>query len=180
MGFIEETGAAQHMRDAKIAEIYEGTNGIQANDLVGRKLLRDGGEAARELVVDMRAMDGILADRPDADLGVIRQHLARATDAFAAASEALLANGKKDRAGVLVGAVPYLELAATAVAGWLMARGAIAAIRLAAEERDRAGFYTAKVTTARFFAEHRVATLPTLLPAVTSGETVMKFDLEEF
>jgi alkylation response protein AidB-like acyl-CoA dehydrogenase len=178
MGYIEETGAAQHLRDVRIAAIYEGTNGIQANDLVGRKLLRDGGAAARDLAAEMRTLDRALADRPGAPFKAIREHLTRAIDAFEAASDALLAGAKKDQARALVGAVPYLDLAGALVAGWLMARGAVAAASRAVEDRGQAPFYEAKIASARFFAEHRLAALPSLLTAITAGDTVMEFDLE--
>lgn len=179
MGYIEETGAAQHLRDVRIAAIYEGTNGIQANDLIGRKLLRDDGTTAREMVAHMRAIDSELAHRPEDDFATIRRHLHRGIDAFAAASEALLAGARTDYPDVLAGAVPYLDLAATLIASWLMTRGALAAARRMAEAPGQAAFYGAKIATARFFAEQRTAVIPALLPAVTGGRTIMEFDIEQ-
>src|SRR6185437_5385883 len=96
MGFIEETGAAQHLRDARIAPIYEGTNGIQANDLVGRKLLRDKGMAAKELIDEMRALDAPLTAATGDDLAAIREALAAGIDALAAASDWMVTQGAAD------------------------------------------------------------------------------------
>ena len=178
MGFIEETGAAQHLRDARIAPIYEGTNGIQANDLVGRKLLRDGGAAARELIDEMRAIDGALASRPGDDIAAIRALLAAGIDAFAAGSAAMLETAAAEPARGLAGAVPYLKLAGTVVGGWLMARAALAAQDRLAQDEGDAGFNEAKLLAARFYAEHVLALAPALLPALRGGATVMSFDLE--
>ena len=110
MGFIEETGAAQHLRDARIAPIYEGTNGIQANDLVGRKLVREQGAAVTELVADMRATATELDAAPGAAAAALRAPLAAGLDALEAASARLLAQFPTDPAGALAGAVPYLRL----------------------------------------------------------------------
>ena len=130
MGFIEETGAAQHLRDARITLIYEGTNGIQANDLVGRKLVRDGGAAVTELVADMRATATELDAAPGAAAAALRAPLAAGLDALEAASARLLAQFPTDPAGALAGAVPYLRLMGIVAGGWLMAKSALAANRL--------------------------------------------------
>ncbi|HEV2265188.1 MAG TPA: acyl-CoA dehydrogenase [Stellaceae bacterium] len=172
MGFIEETGAAQHWRDARIAPIYEGTNGIQANDLVGRKLLRDRGAAAADLIAEMRR-DLAQIDGHDAD-----SHLARGIDALERATNGLLETAADDLGAALAGAEPYLRLLGTVAAGWLLARGAAAATRrLNAGASDRP-FLEAKIATARFYAEHRLAQAPALLPAIAGGHTVMGFDLD--
>jgi len=172
MGFIEETGAAQHWRDARIAPIYEGTNGIQANDLVGRKLLRDGGAAAADLIAEMRRTLTQL-DGHDAD-----GHLARGIDALERATNGLIATANDDLGAALAGAEPYLRLLGTVAAGWLLARGSAAATRrLKAGAGDRP-FLEAKIATARFYAEHRLAQAPALLPAIAGGRTVMGFDLD--
>jgi alkylation response protein AidB-like acyl-CoA dehydrogenase len=179
MGFIEETGAAQHLRDARIAPIYEGTNGIQANDLVGRKLLRDRGAAAYALIDEMCRLDAILAAIPG-DITVIRQALAIGIDAFQTATDRMLEAGAGDLPATLAGAVPYLKLAGAVVGGWLMARAALAAHdRLAAGAGDGEFLHT-KILTARFYAEHRLATAPSLLPAALGGATVMRFALDRF
>jgi alkylation response protein AidB-like acyl-CoA dehydrogenase len=165
MGYIEETGAAQHLRDARIAPIYEGTNGIQANDLVGRKLSRDQGEAARELFAEMRATLPELGGAAELDpvcraLGHGLDALDRATDYLVAAEPALAAAGSS----------PYLALFGTVTGGWLMARLALAA------RSHAAGFSAAKLATARCYAEHFLARAPGYLPAVMGGATVLGFD----
>ncbi len=174
MGFIEETGAAQHLRDARIAPIYEGTNGIQANDLVGRKLARDQGAAAQALVADMRKtlkrLDGEKA---------LAAPLAQGIDALEQASRALVEIHGKDAGRALAGAEPYLRLLGTVAGGWLLAEGALAASRLLDARQGDAKFLKAKCATARFYAEHRLALAPALLPAVTGGGTVMDFALDQ-
>jgi alkylation response protein AidB-like acyl-CoA dehydrogenase len=177
MGFIEETGAAQHFRDARIALIYEGTNGIQANDLVGRKLARDHGAALAELVADMRASDGDIS-AAGVVLGALRAPLAAGIDALEAAGAELIASYGKDPAGALAGSVPFLRLSGIVTAGWLMARAAAAAARRIAAGDGDPQFLRAKIATARFFAEHQLPLAPALLPAIRGGATVTGFDLE--
>jgi hypothetical protein len=178
MGYIEETGAAQHLRDARIALIYEGTNGIQANDLVGRKLARDGGATMRALIAEMRVSEAELASSAGEAVAAIRVHLRAGINALTTASESLLASFGVEPARALGGAVPYLRLVGLVSGGWLMAKAALAAKQhLDAGDGD-AAFLRAKLATARFFAEHRLALAPALLPAIASGGTVMDFDLE--
>ena len=165
MGYIEETGAAQYLRDARIAPIYEGTNGIQANDLVGRKLGRDRGEAARELIAEMRASLGEL-DAPE--LAALRQRLTDATAALDTATAYLVT---AEPALAAAGSVPYLHLCGTVLGGWLMAR--VAAVAL---QRHDSGLSAAKLATARFYAEHFLARAQAYLPAVMGGATVVDFD----
>jgi hypothetical protein len=167
MGYIEETGAAQYLRDARIAPIYEGTNGIQANDLVGRKLGRDRGEAARELIAEIRAS---LAELGAPDLSALRQPLADGIDALDTATAYLVA---AEPALAAAGSVPYLQLSGTVLGGWLMARVASAALH----RQDR-GFATAKLATARFYAEHVLARAPAYLLGIMGGATVVDFDPE--
>src|SRR5438270_5913197 len=169
MGYIEETGAAQYLRDARIAPIYEGTNGIQANDLVGRKLGRDQGEAARAMIAEMRAT---LGDLEDTRLTAIRSHLAAGIDALDQATAHLVA---AEPALAAAGSAPYLALFGTVAGGWLMGRLAAAALR-----RDADGFGAAKLATARFYAEHYLARAPSYLPAVMGGETILGFGPEMF
>jgi alkylation response protein AidB-like acyl-CoA dehydrogenase len=169
MGYIEETGAAQYLRDARIAPIYEGTNGIQANDLVGRKLGRDQGEAARELIAEMRASLAAL-DAPG--LAPLRQPLADGIDALDRATAHLVA---ADPAAAAAGSVPYLQLFGTVTGGWLTARVAAASLRQPDDAMTRA-----KLATARFYAEHFLARAPAYLPAIAGGATVIDFDPELF
>jgi len=166
MGYIEETGAAQHLRDARIAPIYEGTNGIQANDLVGRKLGRDKGEAARELFAEMRADLAGLGG--EAGWAPIHRGLAEGLDALERATEYLVA---AEPALAAAGSAPYLALFGTVAGGWLMARLAQAARARAAD-----GFAAAKLATARCYAEQYLARAPSYLPAIMGGATVMGFD----
>jgi 3-(methylthio)propanoyl-CoA dehydrogenase len=169
MGYIEETGAAQYLRDARIAPIYEGTNGIQANDLVGRKLGRDQGEAARELIAEMRAS---LAELAAPELAAILRPLTDGIDALDQATVHLVA---AEATVAAAGSVPYLQLFGTVAGGWLSARVAAAALR-----RPAPGLTPAKVASARFYAEHFLARAPSYLPAVMNGATVVEFDPELF
>jgi hypothetical protein len=162
MGYIEETGAAQHYRDARIAAIYEGTNGIQAGDLVGRKLARDKGEAARELFAEIAAGLAELAG----DFGPLRQPLADGLAALEAATDYLV---EAEAPLAAAGAVPYLNLFGTVMGGHLIARVALAA------QRSGHPLAGAKLATARFFAEHVLAAAPGFLPAIKGGETVVNF-----
>ena len=172
MGFIEETGAAQHWRDARITTIYEGTTGIQANDLIFRKLMRDGGATARRIFADIGATVQDLAGAEQPELQGIAQRLGSALHAWIGATEWLGAQGKSDLAGVLTAAVPYLHLAVTVAGGWQMARAAgVAAARLAAGTGD-ATFYRAKIATARFYADQilpQAAACATTVMAGSSG-----------
>jgi 3-(methylsulfanyl)propanoyl-CoA dehydrogenase len=162
MGYIEETGAAQHLRDARIAAIYEGTNGIQAGDLVGRKLARDKGEAARELFGEIGAGLAELSG----DLAPLRQPLAEGLTALDDATGYLI---DADPALAAAGAVPYLNLFGTVLGGALLARLAVEA------KKGGHPLAAAKLASARFFAEHELARAPGFLPAVKGGETVVNF-----
>jgi len=171
MGYVEETGAAQYLRDARIAPIYEGTNGIQANDLVGRKLTRDHGEVVTALIKEMRQTAAALERHAIA--GTFDQGLAALEAATAYLVEA-------DDAQAAAGSVPYLTMFGTVAAGWLMARQALAAERnLATNGKDRA-FLAAKLATARFYGEHFLVQAPGCLTGVTSGSTVIEFDPARF
>jgi hypothetical protein len=176
MGYIEETGAAQCLRDARIAPIYEGTNGIQANDLVGRKIVRDGGEAASEFITEMRTTVELLREARSADLTAIARPLKEGLAALETATSFLV---DAEPALAAAGAVPYLQLLGTVCAGWLITRLALAAERRAAENRDAATLLSAKVTIARFYAEHFLTMAPGYLPAVVGGDTVLGFDPDQ-
>jgi alkylation response protein AidB-like acyl-CoA dehydrogenase len=164
MGYIEETGAAQHYRDARIAAIYEGTNGIQAGDLVGRKLARDRGAAARELIAEMRA---VLDDLDAPELAPLRQGLADGLGALDAATGYLI---DAEPALAAAGAAPYLDLFGTVTGGWLTARMALAA------RQQAHPLAAAKLATARFYADQILARAPGFLPAIKGGATVVGFD----
>jgi 3-(methylthio)propanoyl-CoA dehydrogenase len=167
MGFIEETGAAQYYRDARILTIYEGTTAIQANDLVGRKTARDGGATAKRFIGEMRATAAELA-RGDADLVAIGRRLTAAVDAYEMVVGYVVKHYQSEIREVFAGSVPYLKLAGITHGGWQMARAALAATkRLAAD--DDPEFHRAKLGTARFYADHMLVSVPALAESVTSG-----------
>jgi acyl-CoA dehydrogenase len=169
MGFIEETGAAQYARDARITTIYEGTTGIQANDLVGRKIVRDEGKALRAAIAQVRDVERALAATRDEPLATIGKRLRAGTDALEDAGSFVVSNYRQDPRSVLAGAVPLLELAGTVFGGAQLARAAaIAASRLAAGEGD-ADFMRAKIATARHFADHMLTQAPGLRETVVAG-----------
>ena len=167
MGYVEETGAAQHLRDARIAPIYEGTNGIQALDLVGRKLGQDGGAHWRALFLEMRDFIGDLPK--GGELGQLRPYLEDALGALENATVWMVGNGGEKADDTAAGATPYLKMFGITVGGWLLARqAAVAAERLAAGAGD-AEFLKAKIVTARFFAEQVLPQATALLGPVTRG-----------
>ncbi|MES0862757.1 acyl-CoA dehydrogenase [Ruegeria sp. SCPT10] len=162
MGFIEETGAAQHYRDARILPIYEGTTAIQANDLLGRKVMRDGGETARRFAARIAATEAELA-KGDATAQAIGASLTQARGAFEAALEWLLEHSRKDIDAAFAGSVPFLMLAGTLAAGWKLAKGVTPA-QAALNNGQNTQFMTQKIATALFFAQH-------ILPDCSSEHT---------
>jgi alkylation response protein AidB-like acyl-CoA dehydrogenase len=172
MGYIEETGAAQYMRDARIAEIYEGTNGIQANDLIGRKLTRDGGETAKRFIAAMRAVDGDLAGA-GAALAQLRAALHDGLDALAAATDWILARAAENSRDAAAGAMNYLRLWGTIAGGWLMARAALAARADLAKGEGDPEFLRAKILTARFYGEQILPRASSLKSAATAGAATL-------
>ena len=176
MGYVEETGAAQHLRDARIAPIYEGTNGIQANDLVGRKLALDGGETAGALIAEMRQAVEPPEEARATDLAALARPLQEGLAALEAATS-LLVEAKPALAAA--GSMPYLQLFGTVCAGWLTARLALAAERRSAENGADAAFLWAKRLAARFYAEHFLAFAPGYLPGIIGGGTVLGFDPDQ-
>jgi alkylation response protein AidB-like acyl-CoA dehydrogenase len=173
MGYIEETGAAQHLRDARIAPIYEGTNGIQANDLVGRKLARDQGEAVAALCADIAATIAGLDAAQGAPLALISALLRRGLAALETATRFLV---DADGAVAAAGSVPYLRLTGTVCAGWQMARLALAAsARLAAGAGDPV-FLHAKIATAQFYAMHFLAKAPGHLEGIRAAAAILDFE----
>ncbi|PJI47284.1 MAG: acyl-CoA dehydrogenase [Pseudomonas sp.] len=169
MGFIEETGAAQHLRDARITTIYEGTTGIQAGDLIGRKIARDGGQAIARLVERMRDVELslLLADSPE--LAAIASRLGEAIGALQQAVEHIVVNFDGQMRQVSVGAVPFLELLGLVAGGWQLARSALVAQRQLAAGSSEIGFYQAKLHTARFYAEHLLPRTGSLAHALVHG-----------
>jgi acyl-CoA dehydrogenase len=154
MGFIEETGAAQYLRDARITSIYEGTTGIQANDLVGRKVAYEKGATIKLLLERMRKDVAELRKVPHPALEVIAGSLEEGIDALAGATEWLLVAWGTNMKAAAAGAVPFLKLFGTVAGGWQMARAALIAKRQLDAGAHDADFYRAKLGTARFFAEH--------------------------
>ena len=181
MGFIEETGAAQHLRDARILPIYEGTNGIQARDLVGRKVAKDSGETMLGLVAEMRTLAREMAKAPGDDMAAIRVGVQAAADALEDATKWVAQSVKADLVTALAGSAPFLRLAGTALGGWLLARGALVAqSKLAARDGDPA-FLEAKLVTARFYADVILPPpLAQLGPLKAAGRTVFALKEDQF
>jgi len=179
LGFIEATGVAQHFRDARIAPIYEGTNGIQAMDLVGRKLMRDRGAAAQALIETMKASLADVAGKDGlqtiaAQTGDGLRHLARATNW-------LIDTATTDRSRGLAAAAPYLALFGTTVGGWLLARSALAANRRLATDGADPAHLAAKRTVADFYAGNLLPQAAALADAVTSGtDSVLRLAEDQF
>ncbi|MES2015699.1 MAG: acyl-CoA dehydrogenase [Pseudomonadota bacterium] len=169
MGFIEETGAAQHYRDAKILTIYEGTTAIQANDLVGRKTVRDGGAVAKGIIGQVREVEAQLAAMSGEDFKAIHRALSEGSVALEAVVEYVAANMKSDIKAVFSGSVLYLKLAGIVLGGWVMARAALVAQQKLDEVEGDASFYKAKIATARFFADHILTQASGLRTAIVEG-----------
>ncbi|MDY7538586.1 acyl-CoA dehydrogenase [Undibacterium sp. RTI2.1] len=181
MGFIEETGAAQHYRDAQILTIYEGTTAIQANDLVGRKTARDGGATAKGIIAQVRKTAAELAMTQSDDLIAIQRQLLEGADAMEEVITYVAANFKSDIKAVFAGSVPYLKLAGIVLGGWQMARAALVAQqKLQAGDGD-ASFYKAKIATARFFADHILSAAQGLRSSIVDGSAgVLAMSEEQF
>ena len=180
MGYIEETGAAQYYRDAKILTIYEGTTAIQANDLVGRKTMRDGGATARAIAQQIAATEALLGARQSVAARAMCKCLAAAREAFEQVIGFVVGNAKPSPNAVFAGSVPYLMLAGNLVAGWQMGRALmVAEDRLA--DGDDVAFMAAKIATARFYAEHILSRVPGLRDSIIEGgDSVMALALEAF
>jgi 3-(methylthio)propanoyl-CoA dehydrogenase len=179
MGFVEETGAAQYLRDARITTIYEGTTAIQANDLIGRKIAYEKGATARLLLAEMRALDaelGKAAGHPA--LGAIRPALAEGVRALSESIDWLLETYGQNPKAAFAGSVPFLKLFGTVAGGWLMARSALIAKQRLDEGAEDHDFYRAKLASARFFAEH-VLPLATAYRAAVVGGSTSTLALEE-
>jgi len=180
MGFIEETGAAQYYRDAKILTIYEGTTAIQANDLIGRKTSRDGGQVAKAIAGQIEATEKALVKQGSADALAVAKRLKAAREAFVDVVDFVAGNTKASPNAVFAGSVPYLMLAGNVVAGWQMARSLLVAQEQIAQGVDVA-FMQAKVTTARFYADHLLTKAPGLRDSIVEGaDSVTALALDAF
>ncbi len=183
MGYIEETGAAQYLRDAKILTIYEGTTAIQANDLVGRKTARDGGAVARAIAGQIEATEGALAKRNSVACRAMLKRLTAGRKAFVDAVGFVAGHTQAQPNAVFAGSVPYLMMAGTVVAGWQMARALMAAEDRLAEGKDGldADFMRAKIATAHFYADHILNKAPGLRDSIVEGaDAVTAMALESF
>ncbi|MGE5503536.1 MAG: acyl-CoA dehydrogenase, partial [Actinomycetota bacterium] len=172
MGFIEETGVAQHLRDARITAIYEGTNGIQAMDLVGRKLIRDEGRTFRAFLAEVGRTDANLAARPGPAFAALRRHLAEAVAAAGRAADLLLDGHAADPHLAGAAAGPFLELVGLTAGGWLMALAALAAARRMDGGEDDP-FLATKIATAHFFAAQLMARAGGLLAQIEAGSATL-------
>lgn len=169
MGFVEETGAAQHMRDARITTIYEGTTGIQAGDLVGRKIAREGGRTIQRVIAQMVEVGELLAKQDDANLRGVGNALGNCTQALSSAVQFVVETYERDPKRVLAGAVPFLELFGIVAGGWQMGRSALAASRLLGQGEDDSAFLRTKILTARFYADHFLSRVSGLASTVALG-----------
>jgi len=169
MGYVEETGVAQYLRDSRVAPIYEGTNGIQAIDLVTRKVPMRGGGVVADLLAQIQALDPELA-AAGPELAAMRSALASGVSVLREATDWIMSRGLAEPNDALAGATPYLRLSGLVIGGWLLARSALAASRLLG---DAGGsdviFLRAKIGTARFYTEQLLPQTAGLLPAVTAG-----------
>jgi 3-(methylthio)propanoyl-CoA dehydrogenase len=180
MGFIEETGAAQHYRDARILTIYEGTTAIQANDLIGRKTVKDGGAAARAVLAQVDATLAALKEHEGAAFDAMHRRLSAGRDALANVVEFVLANMKSDPNAVFAGSVAYVKLAGIVLSGWQMARALIVSTQ---KRADDPSFHGAKIATAHFFADHILPQALALEASIVSAkgdEGVLALAVDQF
>ncbi|GAB3629142.1 acyl-CoA dehydrogenase [Pandoraea terrae] len=179
LGFMDECRASQHWRDARLLPIYEGTTGIQANDLVTRKIARDKGDACLSLLNDIQTTGQQLLDSEVADLKSIGEAILRAQDSVQRCVAYIVSNFDVNSQSVLAGAVPLLQLMGLTVAGWQLGRSALAAQRTVGKGDDR--FESAKIATALFFAEHEMSAIPSLEKIVTTGgDSVLRLPVDQF
>ena len=175
MGYMEETGAVQHWRDSRIAPIYEGTNGIQAIDLVTRKVLRDGGDTVAQYALEIRTVLSALEAGSDTVLTSLHTHLSAALDTLETATRWLVTEAGDAPDKALSGATPYLRLFGLTAGGAIMARGALAA------DDDELDFHIAKRRTAHFYAENILSQATSLLAPIQNGsESIVAFAEDQF
>lgn len=180
MGFIEETGAAQYYRDAKILTIYEGTTAIQANDLVGRKTARDGGQTAKAIAGQIESTEAQLLKQGSADALAVAKRLKAAREAFVNVVDFVTGQSKASPNAVYAGSVPYLMLAGKLMAGWQLARALLVAQDALAKGED-AAFMRAKITVTRFYADHILSHVPGMRDSIVDGaDSVTALALESF
>jgi len=178
MGFIEETGAAQYYRDARILPIYEGTTAIQANDLIGRKTLRDGGATAQAIAQQIQLTENDLAKSDSTAAKVFLVHLQEARQSFEKVVGFVLNNTKTDIKAVFAGSVPYLQLCGLTLAGWQMARALLSAEKLLAQDVD---FYDSKIKCSQFYAQHVLSQVPSIARSIIEGGAITNaIDAEKF
>ncbi|WP_423193014.1 acyl-CoA dehydrogenase [Cupriavidus sp. H18C2] len=178
MGFIEETGAAQHYRDARILPIYEGTTAIQANDLVGRKTVRDGGAVARAICASIAETENRLGEHGGAPFLAVQAQLRQGREALEAVVQFVVDNAKGNPNAVFAGSVPYLKLCGIVLSGWQLARAMLAADARRAEDP---AFHDAKIATAHFFGQHILSQASGLRAAIVDGaEPVKAMSAEQF
>ncbi|MFQ5660426.1 MAG: acyl-CoA dehydrogenase [Gammaproteobacteria bacterium] len=180
-GYIEETGAAQHFRDARITTIYEGTTGIQAMDLIGRKIINDEGKVLKALIADMRETARALPRTGHESLAAIHGHYLAGIEALEKATSWLLENYRNDPNAPGSVAFLFLMLTGTVCGGWQMARAALIADERLNEGAAEESFYKSKIVTSCFYAEHFLPRAQAFLESITAGsETVMALDNEQF
>ncbi len=180
MGFIEETGAAQYLRDAKILTIYEGTTAIQANDLVGRKTARDGGQFAKAIAGQIETTEKALAVRSSNACRAMAKQLSAARQAFVEVVDFVAGQTKASPNAVFAGSVPYLMLAGNVMAGWQLARALLVAEDKLAAGEDTS-FMKAKIATAHFYADHILSKAGSTRDSITLGhEATNHMALESF
>jgi alkylation response protein AidB-like acyl-CoA dehydrogenase len=180
MGFVEETGAAQYLRDARITTIYEGTTGIQANDLIGRKVAHERGATALAVIEALRGLDAPLG-KGGSDVEGLRTNLKEAVDGLESATHWLVETYPRNASAAAAVAVPYLKLFGTVAGGWMMARAALVAReKLRQPDADR-DFLEAKLATARFYAEHELPrALPLAREVIRGADSVLALEVNRF
>ncbi|WP_423760122.1 acyl-CoA dehydrogenase [Burkholderia sp. NLJ2] len=180
MGFIEETGAAQYYRDARILAIYEGTTAIQANDLVGRKTMRDGGAVAKALIAEIGETVAALGRLDGAAAASMKAQLEKGAQALSSVVDYVVANVKQDPNAVFAGSVPYLKLAGVVLCGWQMARALVAA---QANRASDPAFFDAKIAIAQCYAEHilvQAGALEASIVGAKGNESVLALTEDQF
>jgi len=174
MGFIEETGAAQHWRDSRITTIYEGTTCIQANDLIFRKLMRDQGATAKVVFGEVLATAKALLDSARPELKAVGQRLMSALQVWTGTTEWVLGSAKSNVSGVLTSAVSYLNMATVVCGGWMMGKAALAAAALLDKGEGDPKFCRNKIATARFYADQILPQADAWAATVTAGDSAIQ------